>query len=328
MKEKAKKYIALTIIIVLASFIIYALLPFINGFAFSIVFFFLLSPIHKKLIKKFKINKRFGAFIIIFLSIIVLLLPILYFGNVVVHQSIGLLENNQGILQNIKRIDGYLENIKLTKFVQDQITSLGSVSQKFISNTFQVITNLIINVTIMYFLLYYLFAYEEKISKVLYSALPFSRTNKKIIKEEFKRITYSTIIGTGMIAIIQGTIVGIGFGLFGIKNAIFWGFMCIVLSSMPVIGAPLVWIPGSILQFINGNINASIGIFIFGFFPSIIDNILRPVIQKKIANIHPLISLLGIVIGVPYFGFVGIIIGPLLLSYLLLGIKMVNEEYI
>ena len=97
---------------------------------------------------------------------------------------------------------------------------------------------------------------------------------------------------------------------------------------MPVVGAPLVWIPAAIVQLLQGEYIAGIAIVSAGLFISVIDNFLRPVIQKKVGEIHPFLSLLGIVIGVSLFGLIGIVIGPLLLSYFILTVEMFSKEYL
>lgn len=91
----------------------------------------------------------------------------------------------------------------------------------------------------------------------------------------------------------------------------------------------MIWIPATIIQLLQQDYIAAIGILVTGIFITIADNSLfRPIIQKKVGEIHPFQSFLGIVIGVSLFGLVGIIIGPLLLAYFYLTVKMFSEEYL
>ncbi|HII80185.1 MAG TPA: AI-2E family transporter, partial [Methanosarcina sp.] len=152
--------------------------------------------------------------------------------------------------------------------------------------------------------------------------------NTATLMDEFSRIVRTTITSSGAVALVQGAILTITFLIFNIQGAILWGFIATIVSFVPVFGSTLVWVPAVIIQFLLGDYTAAIGILATGLFISVIDNILRPVIQKKVGEIHPFLSLLGIVIGVSLFGLIGIVIGPLLLSYFLLTIEMFSREYL
>jgi len=97
---------------------------------------------------------------------------------------------------------------------------------------------------------------------------------------------------------------------------------------LPLIGPPLIWIPAVIIKFLEGDYFSAGGILFFGIIISTSDNFIRPYLQRKIGRVHPLVSLIGFFIGIPLFGLFGIIIGPLLISYVILTIKMFKEEYV
>jgi predicted PurR-regulated permease PerM len=145
--------------------------------------------------------------------------------------------------------------------------------------------------------------------------------------QECKRVTYATIVATGLIALIQGILITLAFLVFDIQGAFFWGFITAFLSFLPVVGPTLIWLPGSVFLFIQHRIGAGIALMVWGILLTNIENFLRPMLQKRVGKIHPLISLIGVFIGIPLFGLLGIVIGPLLLSYFLLIIRMVREEY-
>ena len=117
------------------------------------------------------------------------------------------------------------------------------------------------------------------------------------------------------------------FLIFGIQGAFLWGFVTAILSFFPVIGPPFVWIPAAVIQFFQGDYRAGGGILIFGLILSNIDNLIRPYLAEKISKIHPLVSLVGIFVGVLSFGVMGIFIGPLLLALTILILRMFEEEY-
>src|SRR6266550_2331014 len=145
----------------------------------------------------------------------------------------------------------------------------------------------------------------------------------------FGLVTTATIVGTGLTAAIQGSLVGLGFWLTGLPNAVFWGVVTMVFAILPVVGSGLVWGPGALALMIGGHALAGMllalgGVVIVGN----VDYVIRPRVFSRWANIHPLITLIGALAGVPYFGILGLLIGPLALSYFFELIKMYGEEYL
>ena len=142
-------------------------------------------------------------------------------------------------------------------------------------------------------------------------------------------MTTSTVIGTGLVAVIQGALVAVAFLAAGISNAVFWGVVTVVFSILPVVGSGLVWAPGVLLLALDHRYLAAIllaawGILVVGN----VEYIIRPMVFRRWANIHPLITLIGALAGVPYFGILGLLIGPLALSYFFELIRMYRDEYL
>jgi predicted PurR-regulated permease PerM len=192
----------------------------------------------------------------------------------------------------------------------------------------QRVANLVVGLTIAYFALYYLLIRSDKTSKRFVELIPFHRKNAQRLQKEFRDVTYSVVITTGTIAVLQGVLLGIAFLVFGIPGALLWGFVAAILSFLPVVGPSIVWGPAALIMLLSHNLVAGIGILIFGLVLSNVDNFLRPFIQQQVGKMHPLVSLVGIFIGIPIFGILGLIIGPLLLSYFFLTLRMFREEYL
>jgi predicted PurR-regulated permease PerM len=188
-------------------------------------------------------------------------------------------------------------------------------------------TNILISLTILYFVLYYLFINNDNLKKKLHDIIPFNNKHTKQLVDECRTVTYATIVATGLIALVQGALITAAFLVFNIQGAFFWGFIAALMSFLPVVGPTLIWLPASVFLFFQNRIGAGIALVVWGLLITNIENFLRPMLQKKMGKIHPLISLIGVFIGIPLFGLLGIVIGPLLLSYFLLIVKMVREEY-
>jgi predicted PurR-regulated permease PerM len=124
-------------------------------------------------------------------------------------------------------------------------------------------------------------------------------------------------------------VVTIGFLIFGIPDPFFWGVVSVFVCFLPIVGAPIIFVPAGIIELLSGNTFAGVGILIWGgVLVTLIDNFLRQFISKKIANTHPLITIIGVIIGVPVFGLIGIVIGPFIISCFFLLLKMYEVNYI
>lgn len=218
-------------------------------------------------------------------------------------------------------------NINLEIDESQIINQLMPVLTSSIQPVFENIIRTFLMLFLLFFILYYLIIYYDNFKKLILTALPFSKKNNKIIIKKFKSVTYSTIIGTFFIAIIQGGLLALNFYLLGIPNALFWGFVTAILSFLPIVGAPIIWGPAVIILMLSGSIGEGVALLIAGILISTIDNILRPIINEKYGSIHPLISIIGIYIGISQFGVMGLFIGPLLVAYLILFWELYREEY-
>jgi predicted PurR-regulated permease PerM len=152
--------------------------------------------------------------------------------------------------------------------------------------------------------------------------LPFSKENITILNTELNKQIYSNAIGSPLLALIQGVVASICYSIFNVQDALFWGMISGVFSMIPFVGSALIWLPISIMMLVNGDYFNGTAILLAGVLViSTIDNLLRFVLQKKIADIHPLITLFGIISGLKLFGLAGVIFGPLLLSYFFILLK-------
>src|SRR5439155_558627 len=125
-----------------------------------------------------------------------------------------------------------------------------------------------------------------------------SAKNTDVLRQRFKNVTISTVIGTGAVAVIQGTLVGIAFLVTGLGNALFWGVVTVMLAILPVVGSGLVWIPGAIALFLSHQAGWAVGMVLWGVLVvGNVDYVIRPIIFRRWANIHPLITLLGALAG-------------------------------
>lgn len=342
MERLVKMALALLIIIILTAVIVYATLPYLNYFFGAFILYILFRSLYQFLVKRVRIRKQFAAVMVIIISIFLVLIPFYFLLSTIVGEIQQLLIERESIIISIQTggqfLAHYLARIEIpietlqTK-IQEKIMDIASESvnytSKFVLGSIQSLSKQSIGLLIMYFLLYYLLTGEDSVfARKIYLAIPFNEENTATLLDEFRRIVRTTLTASGAVALVQGGILTITFLIFDIQGAFLWGSIAAILSFLPVVGAPLVWVPAAVIQLLQADYIAGIAIFAAGIFVSVIDNFLRPLIQKKVGEIHPFLSLLGIVIGVSLFGLIGIVIGPLLLSYFILTVEMFSKEYL
>lgn len=342
MEKSVKMVLALLVIILLTLVVAYATLPYINYIFGAFILFVIFRSLYQFLTKKVKVQKQFAAVFVIIVSIFVVLIPFYFLLSIIIGEIQQLLLDRAAIVASIQAggqfFSYFLTRLYIpTETIQTQIearvmdiaSEAVNYTSLFILGSIQSFSKQSIGLLIMYFLLYYLFTEEDSaFVHRIYCAIPFNDQNTKALTNEFRVIVRTTLIASGAISIFQGAVLTLIFLFFDIQGAFLWGAIAAILSFLPVVGAPLVWIPAAIFQIFQRDYTAGIVILAAGGLISVIDYFLRPIIQKKVGEIHPFLSLLGIVIGVSLFGLIGIVIGPLLLSYFVLTIEMFSKEYI
>ena len=163
----------------------------------------------------------------------------------------------------------------------------------------------------------------------LYTLFPFSDQNKDEVLNEINMIVKSNAIGIPLLAVIQGIVAVIGYFIFQTPDPLLFGFLTCIATIIPIVGTALVWVPLAAYMALNGDWVHALGLAIYALLViTNVDNLIRFILQKKLADIHPLITVFGVVIGLSLFGFMGIIFGPLLLSLFLLCIDIFKKSYL
>ena len=185
-----------------------------------------------------------------------------------------------------------------------------------------------IAIGVMYFMLYYMLIKRDSMKSSLVSYIPLGKENLKIIGEESDQLVKSNALGIPLVAVSQGIIALIGFLILGVPDPFFWFVITAIGSMIPFIGTTIGILPVVILLFAQGHNWQGIAMLIYGFVVvGSTDNLIRLYVLERLASVHPLITLFGVIVGVPLFGFIGLIFGPLLISLFLLILKIYKKEY-
>lgn len=321
---KERNVITLILLIFLGAVILYAVRGIIGALLGTIVLYTIFRPLNSWMVEHLRWRRPLAAISIMVASFVIIVLPFLGIGTLLTNRAIALLKNPEWINNMVETINEFAGD-KLGKpdLLQEQLeksaTYLGGIVTKLVSGA----AGLFLDIAVMYFLLYFILVNFRGFERGLLRYSPFTAENAVQFGIELRNITYSNVIGQTFIAIVQGGCLALGFWIFGFHDPLFWGVICAILSFIPLLGPPLIFVPAAIIAFTQGDNISAIGLLIYGFIVVVnIDNLLRLVIAKKVGDIHPIITVVGVIIGLPLFGIMGLVYGPLLLSYFLITVRI------
>ncbi|MDQ3192908.1 MAG: AI-2E family transporter [Bacteroidota bacterium] len=323
-----RQIFVLILILLLGGLIFWELSTYLSGILGAITIYLIMRNWMIFLVKK-GWSHSLAAITLMIASFLCFLLPIAAIVLLLTSKVSKAIKNSSEILAFIKDRVNILEstlgfdlskNIDLSKVT----VWLSSNLEQLAGGTF----NAFIAIGIMYFLLYYMFTNVGKLKDAAIEYIPLSRKNIIEIGIDSNGLVKSNAIGIPLVALLQGIVALIAFLILGVPDPFFWFVITAIGSMIPFIGSSLGIIPVCILLYSTGQTWQSIVLLIYGIaIVGSTDNFFRLVIQRKLADVHPLITLFGVIVGVPLFGFIGLIFGPLLVSLFILIVKIYKNEY-
>lgn len=307
--------------------LIIALMPFVSGLLSAPVLYVVFAPIYDRLAGR--IGPAISAGLTVLLALLIITVPGGWLLTLIVGQAQGALTSlmHGPFLDRLQtlQIAGHPVGPQLVEYGQSMLGDLGRGAFAAVST----VTLIGFNLAIALFVLYYMLVTGDGSWLAVRPYIPFSAASAELLRERFRAITISTVVGTGVTATIQGILVALAFIATGLPNAAFWGVVTVVFAILPVVGSGMIWIPGGIALLVEGSIVQGLGLLAFGaLIVGNVDNVIRPIVFRRWAQTHPLITVLGAFAGVRYLGLIGILIGPLALSYFFELVRMYNLEYV
>ena len=328
MKEQYWKYSLIIMIVGLGILLFRQAQPFMNGILGAFTLYLLLRGFSNWLKKKIK--PLASVWIITIGTTLFILIPLSLFSWALVNQISNLHFDTADIIRPAQQMISIIEektgfdvlSEKNLSFIISQVSSIGHSIMTGVSD-------LIVNLAVAIMLLFFMLWEGDKMEQFISELLPFEENNKREVLQKIQLIVRSNAIGIPLLAIIQGFISLFGYLLCHAPNPVLTAMLTGFASIVPLVGTALVWVPVTAYFFIIGDwIHGLILLAYGGIIISQCDNLIRFILQKKMANIHPLITIFGVVAGLPIFGFMGIIFGPLLVSLFLLFLDMFRKEYL
>ena len=323
-----RQLFVLLLILFMLVLIFKEILPYLTGILGAITLFVIMKGPMDRLVRR-GWKPILAVSFLMFLSFIGILVPITL-TVIMLSSKIGrAVANSEKVIRAIKnqldQVESYIgyeisqnvDSARVTNWLSSNLQDLGT-------GTF----NAFIATGIMYFMLYYMLIYKRELKTLVISYIPLGEDNLQIIGDEGDELVKSNALGIPLVAFFQGVVALIGFLIVGVPDPLFWFVITAIGAMVPFIGTAIGIVPVAILLYSQGMEWQTVFILIYGFVVvGVTDNILRLYILNRLASVHPLITLFGVVVGVPLFGFIGLIFGPLLISLFLLILKIYKHEY-
>lgn len=329
-KEQYRKYSLITIILGLGLLLFLKMTPFMGGILGACTIYIMVRDQMLYLTQKKKIRKSVTAIILLIEAILCFLVPLSLAVWLLISKLQTVNVDTATFVDTITNLADWIRRkTEYDLLSKENISSIASILPGIGQFLMGGISSFAVNLFVLVFVLYFMLIGGTKMEQYIYELLPFSDSNKKHVMNEINMIVRANAIGIPLLAIIQGAIATLGYYLFDAPSALLFGFLTCFATVIPIVGTTLVWFPLTAYMAISGDWPHAIGLLLYcGLIVTNIDNLIRFILQKKMADTHPLITIFGVVIGLSLFGFMGVIFGPLLISIFILCVNIFKEQYL
>ena len=320
------------------------LMVFISPLLWAAILTLTLYPLQRRITARLKHRQGLAAGIMTLITLLLVIGPAVALLFVLATQAGDLYAGMSAFVQSGKLTEAWekITSTFLDKALQSSvlsgvdvkgmmITGVSDLSSGLAAQLGGVLRNSVIfamDIVIMLIALFFFFRDGEAYSQAFIELLPFTKPQKKEITRKFIDTFSAVINGVFLVALLQGAMTGIGFALFGIPHAVFWGFLAAVLALLPIGGAALIWLPGAAYLYLTGSVLSGALLGMWGLLlVSLPDNFLKPLLIGRKANIPTFVLFIALLGGLQVYGFLGLLFGPLVVTLLTALVQIYREEY-
>ncbi len=322
----SRRGFAFALVVLLGIFVLWILVPYLSGLFGAAILYVALVPVHRRLITR--ISPSLSALILTISALFLILGPGAWILTLIISETPSVIQraldsNLIGRLQSL-----HIGNIALGAQVAQAANAVLSWTSSSVLSAFGQVAQATLNLVIALLGLYFLLISAKDLWNWGRKLLPFSDENVELLHDRFFSVTQAMVLGTALTSLLQGTVIGIGFAMVGLPYPIFWGVVTGFASILPILGSALVWLPGVLVLLAQGRYGAAIILAVIGgAVASNLDNVVRPLVYKRVSNLHPMTTLLGAFAGVSFFGLIGVLLGPLAITFFFELVAIYREEF-
>jgi predicted PurR-regulated permease PerM len=336
---------ALVVAVILGYALILIFAPFIGPMAWAAFLAFLLYPLNLRLRRRLS-GSGGAAGVLTLLAPIIILLPLSAISIDFVAQASALMQKLQKSaaeldIKSLSDLQQFPWIARINVWLEAHAgISAEQIQSWLVSGTREILTRAaslgggfflgalgsLLGFAIMLFLLFFFLRDGDALLLRARRLIPLDEERKGRLFRQLSDVTRAIVVGTSVTALLQGALIGIGFTIASLPSPVVFGVLAALLSMLPVGGAAFVWGPAAIWLFVDGRWGFGIFMLAWGFLSAGLDNVLRPILISGRARISALAVFIGVLGGIPAFGAIGIIGGPVVLSLVLALIEFAEES--
>lgn len=324
-----RQVLLLSFIVLLGVILFSQLQTFIPAFLGSYTLYVMMRKYMFQLESRYRWKRAWAAALLMFLSFLIILLPVYILVNMMSAKIGFAIQHSSEVLNSIKHfIQQYERQYHIDILTDTNIQKVTSWGAQTLPQILGATLSTAIAIIVMYFILFFMLTEGRKMESRFYEWAPLKDENLLLLRKDLNGMVLSNAIGIPLIALLQGIVALIGYLIIGVPEPLFWFVITSFTALLPVVGAALAYIPLALLLFASGDSVRGLIVLCFGLgVVGSVDNIFRFWLAKKLGDVHPLITVFGVIIGVNMFGFIGIIFGPILISLFLVMIRIYANEF-
>lgn len=346
-----KGFISKLFLIILLGFVI-LLLWVLGTYISAIVLAFLISsafyPLFSWLKKRLRGSNRNTALIMIIFIFFILVIPVGGFIGTLSNEALDFYSRTRNIVsiqkinnfiqgdsiwaQRIQRVEKLanieLDTSKIEEFASSIGRNLGLYLAKQLNSIASNLLDFLVHFFLMMMIIYYIYRDGERLKNYIFELLPFPDKQQELVMDKFREMGRAVIFGNGLSGIIQGILGGFGFFFFGLGSPVLWGTVMGFMAFLPIIGASIIFIPGTIVLIVQGKIGMAFGYLAYNVaYSSTIEYLIKPRLIGKGMHMNQILVFIGILGGLKLFGILGIIYGPLIITIFFTLAEIYRLEY-
>lgn len=328
--NRIRQVVLLLVIAFLAFLIIRELYVFLPGLMGALTFYILGRERYFVLTEKKGWKPGLTALLVMLIFLILIAGP-LYYAFILISPKISsIFSHTDELMIGLKALS---EKVKVLTgqelLTENNFSALQSNIANYIPTFLNSSAMILSNLMIMFFVLYFMLTGGRAMEASVRKFIPLHQESIVALAHETKNMVKANAVGIPLISVVQGVAAWIGYTIFGLNDALMWGFLTGVFAFFPIVGTMMIWVPLVIYLFAQGVTGQATGLLIYSLFVTgNVDYLARVTIMKKIGNIHPLITVFGVIVGLQLFGFMGFIFGPLVFSYTIILVKIYAHEFV
>ncbi|MFN3667271.1 MAG: AI-2E family transporter [Sediminibacterium sp.] len=328
--SQIKQLMILGLLLLLIFIVIKEMYVFLPGLLGAFTLYILSRGSYFQLVYYRKCRKGWAAGMFV-LGFMILLGLLIYFTFFLLEKQVNPFLNNpaSSLSQAKQAIMDVQEKAGVVIVSDESLANLQYRISAFVPSLVNDTMNLLFNLIILLFVFYYMLVHGKEMEAFLARIIPLKKTNIDALASETKRLVKVSALGIPIISIIQGVTATIGYIIFGVNEFVLWGFFTGVFAFFPVVGTMIIWVPLVIYMYVSGDSWNAMSLAIYSLVVTgNVDYLARITLLKKMGNVHPIVTVIGVIVGLGLFGFIGLIFGPLLVNYIILLFRIYMNEFI